>query len=171
MLAFKAVQRQSAASRSISPPSNEQQCESGGLPTMVPPTDPLRTLTHIPSLRASLGQFPFDGFGVGFGGLGTLETRGNFLATVIENYAECNRNVKVYAQHIGSDGSAKTKCSLEMDKAIDEAAAWQLGRGSNDDINERLGFGLSQALTREKRTRSRDRNRDSAALVFLYPIS
>lgn len=68
MLAFKAVQRQSAASRSIRPPSNEQQCESGGLPTIVPTTDPLRTLAHIPSLRASLGQLPLDGVGVGFCG-------------------------------------------------------------------------------------------------------
>ncbi|KAA8522251.1 hypothetical protein F0562_012924 [Nyssa sinensis] len=77
MLAFKAVQRQTAASRSMSPPSKEQQGASGGVPTTAP-TVPLSTFAHTPSFRASLGQLPVEGggvglgFGVGFGGLGGL---------------------------------------------------------------------------------------------------
>lgn len=72
MLAFKAVQRQIAASRSRRPPSAEQQCGSGGFPTTVPIL-PFSNLAHTPSFRASLGQCPLlgVGFGVGFGlGLG-----------------------------------------------------------------------------------------------------
>lgn len=75
MLAFNAVQRQTAASRSSSPPSAEQHGWSGGLPISVP-TLPFRSFAHMPSFRASLGQVPFTGFGFGFGfgfglGLGT----------------------------------------------------------------------------------------------------
>lgn len=68
MFALMAVQRHTAASRSSSPSSTEQQGVSGGFPTTVP-TDPLSNLAQTPSLRASLGQLPFagDGFGLGFG--------------------------------------------------------------------------------------------------------
>ncbi|KAG5592955.1 hypothetical protein H5410_043469 [Solanum commersonii] len=66
ILAFNAVQRQIAASRSKSPPSTVQQCGSGGVP-MTAPTGPLSTLAHTPSFRASLGQCPLDGLGFGFG--------------------------------------------------------------------------------------------------------
>lgn len=70
ILAFNAVQRQIAASRSKSPPSTLQQCGSGGVP-MTAPTGPFSTLAHTPSFRASLGQCPLDGLGFGFGfGLG-----------------------------------------------------------------------------------------------------
>lgn len=66
MLAFSAVQRQTAASRSKSPPSTEQQGMPGGVP-MTAPTGPFSTLAQTPSFRASLGQCPFDGLGLGFG--------------------------------------------------------------------------------------------------------
>lgn len=66
MLAFSAVQRQTAASRSKSPPSTEQQGMSGGVP-MTAPMGPFSTLAQTPSFRASLGQCPFDGLGLGFG--------------------------------------------------------------------------------------------------------
>ena len=66
----------------------------------------------------------------------TLKTSWDFLATVIENQAKCNRNVEVNAQNIGSNGSAKTKRSLQVHKALDETAAWQRRRGSNHNINQ-----------------------------------
>lgn len=69
-LAFNAVQRQIAASRSNNPPNIEQQGVSGGFPIMVPIL-PLSNLAHMPSFRASLGQLPLVGVGFGFGfGLG-----------------------------------------------------------------------------------------------------
>lgn len=66
MLALIAVQRHTAASRSTSPWSIEQQGVSGGFPTTVP-TAPLSNLAHTPSFRASLGQLFPVGFGLGFG--------------------------------------------------------------------------------------------------------
>nr|KAJ0199110.1 hypothetical protein LSAT_V11C600299840 [Lactuca sativa] len=67
-LAFKAVQRQAATSRSRRPPRAEQQGWSGGLPMTVP-MESLSNLAHTPSFRASLGQFPFGA--MGFSGNGT----------------------------------------------------------------------------------------------------
>lgn len=70
MLALMAVQRHTAASRSRSPCSTEQQGKSGGFPTTAP-TVPSSTLAHMPSFRASLGHLLEVGFGLGFGiGLG-----------------------------------------------------------------------------------------------------
>lgn len=66
-LAFKAVQRQIAASRSRRPPRAEQQGWSGGLPMTVP-MESLSNLAQMPSFRASLGQFPL-GVGTGTGGV------------------------------------------------------------------------------------------------------
>lgn len=66
MLAFKAVQRQMAASRSTRPASRVQQGVSGGVPTTAPMV-PLSILAHTPSFRASLGQWPLEGEGVGVG--------------------------------------------------------------------------------------------------------
>lgn len=85
MLAFKAVQRQSAASRSIRPPSKEQHGWSGGAPTSAP-TAPLSNLAHTPSFRASLGHFPVVvgvGLGLGFAGLWGMPQPGKqaFAAT------------------------------------------------------------------------------------------
>ncbi|RAL44472.1 hypothetical protein DM860_011749 [Cuscuta australis] len=65
-VAFNAVQRHTAASRSNRPPSAEQQCgESGGVPTMAP-TFPFSKLAHAPNFRTPLGQCPSAGFGFGF---------------------------------------------------------------------------------------------------------
>lgn len=69
MLAFSAVQRHTAASRSRSPPRTEQQGASGGFPMTVPIL-PFSNFAHTPSFSASLGQLPFFaglGFGFGFG--------------------------------------------------------------------------------------------------------
>ncbi|PHT39521.1 hypothetical protein CQW23_18375 [Capsicum baccatum] len=65
IFAFKAVQRQTAASRSISPPSIEQQCVLGGFPINAP-IIPFSKLAQIPNFRTSLVQ-PFDGLGFEFG--------------------------------------------------------------------------------------------------------
>ncbi|WVZ23209.1 hypothetical protein V8G54_001753 [Vigna mungo] len=60
MFALRAVQRQTAASRSTRPSRREQQG--------VALTKPLSTLAHTPSLSASRGQEPLGlGLGVGFG--------------------------------------------------------------------------------------------------------
>lgn len=67
ILALMAVQRHTAASRSISPCKTEQQGASGGFPTTVP-TDPLSNLAQTPSFRASLGQLFTEV--IGFGDLG-----------------------------------------------------------------------------------------------------
>lgn len=74
MLAFSAVQRQTAASRSTRPSSKEQQGFFGGLPRLTL-IKPLSTLAQTPSLRASMGHLPLPeeepgvlglaGFGVG----------------------------------------------------------------------------------------------------------
>ncbi len=64
ILALMAVQRQMAASRSRSPDKAEQQGVSGGFPTTAP-TQPFSNLAQMPSLRASLGQLPFDIGGAG----------------------------------------------------------------------------------------------------------
>lgn len=73
MLAFSAVQRQRAASRSRSPPRTEQQGASGGFPITVPIL-PFSNFAHTPNFSASLGQLPLVvGVGVGFGfGLGMV---------------------------------------------------------------------------------------------------
>ncbi|KAL9671010.1 hypothetical protein QQ045_008573 [Rhodiola kirilowii] len=55
ILALMAVQRQTAASRSISPERREQQGASGGVPTTAF-TGPSNSLAHTPSFSASLGQ-------------------------------------------------------------------------------------------------------------------
>ncbi|GJR33503.1 hypothetical protein Tco_1209187 [Tanacetum coccineum] len=68
ILAFKAVQRQTAASRSRRPPRAEQQGWSGGFPRTVP-TESLSNLAHIPSFKASLGQLPLGA--IGFSTAGT----------------------------------------------------------------------------------------------------
>ena len=82
-LAFRAVHRQTAASRSTRPWMREQQGSVGGEPTFAF-TNP-STLAQTPSFSASLGHVPAGeegvvgvvGFGVGFafeggGGQGTL---------------------------------------------------------------------------------------------------
>ncbi|EYU30302.1 hypothetical protein MIMGU_mgv1a017527mg [Erythranthe guttata] len=66
IFAFNAVQRQIAASRSNNPPNIEQQGISGGFPIIVPIL-PLSILVHMPSFRASLGQLPLTGVGLGLG--------------------------------------------------------------------------------------------------------
>ncbi len=66
MLALRAVQRQTAASRSTRPSRREQQGFTGGLPKVTLRSD-LSTSAHTPSFRASLGQDPLDGVGVGVG--------------------------------------------------------------------------------------------------------
>uniref|UniRef100_A0A1J3EZU2 Uncharacterized protein n=1 Tax=Noccaea caerulescens TaxID=107243 RepID=A0A1J3EZU2_NOCCA len=71
-LAFRAVQRHAAASRSTRPLRTEQQGLTGGLPSWILSRS-FRTLAQTPSLRVSLGHFPDEeeGFGVGLGlGLG-----------------------------------------------------------------------------------------------------
>jgi hypothetical protein len=68
MLALMAVQRQTAASRSTSPSSSEQQGWYGGEP-ILPLTRP-STLAHTPSFSASLGQWWPPPLGVGVGGFG-----------------------------------------------------------------------------------------------------
>lgn len=74
-LAFIAVQRHTAASRSVRPWRRVQQGVFDGVPKTAP-TNPPSKFAQTPSLRASLGQLPFDGvtgvgtegvFGVGFG--------------------------------------------------------------------------------------------------------
>ncbi|WRX18417.1 hypothetical protein QQP08_010904 [Theobroma cacao] len=65
-LALMAVQRHTAASRSTSPDSTEQQGVSGGFPT-TPPIVPFSNLAQTPSFRASLGQLFVGGEGVGLG--------------------------------------------------------------------------------------------------------
>lgn len=64
-----------------------------------------------------------------------LKTRWDLLVAVIENQAECNRDIYVNSHNVGSDGSTKTKTGLKIDKAIDESAAWHQWRGSNDNLN------------------------------------
>lgn len=73
-LAFRAVQRQTAASTSASPWMRLQHGSTGGLPR-VKSRRPLSTLAQTPSWSVSLGHFPMPelglGLGVGFGfGLG-----------------------------------------------------------------------------------------------------
>ena len=69
-LAFMAVQRHTAASRSASPWRRVQQGVTGGVPTTTPVKPPSK-LAQTPSLSASLGHVTFGGEGVGFGlGLG-----------------------------------------------------------------------------------------------------
>lgn len=65
MLALKAVQRPIAASRSTSPPRMEQHGVSGTFPITVP-MPPFSNLAHTPNFRATLGQLPLVGVGVGF---------------------------------------------------------------------------------------------------------
>ena len=67
-LALRAVQRQTAASRLLRFPSNEQQGVFGGFPRfkLIKPS----TLAQTPSLSVSIGHLPLDGLGVGLGGLG-----------------------------------------------------------------------------------------------------
>ncbi|KAH0883376.1 hypothetical protein HID58_059472 [Brassica napus] len=69
--AFKAVQRQAAASISTKPLRSEQQGLTGGEPSSILRRS-FRTLAQTPSLRVFLGQLPEeDGVGVGLGlGLG-----------------------------------------------------------------------------------------------------
>jgi hypothetical protein len=55
MLALRAVQRHTAASRSTSPFRSEQHGVTGGWPK-VTFNNPLRTLAHTPSLSASRGH-------------------------------------------------------------------------------------------------------------------
>lgn len=66
MLALRAVQRHTAASRSTRPSRRVQQGFFGGLPreTLIRPS---RTLAHTPSLSVSMGHFPEEGEGVGVG--------------------------------------------------------------------------------------------------------
>ncbi|KAL0771044.1 hypothetical protein Bca101_036195 [Brassica carinata] len=65
--AFKAVQRQAAASRSTKPLRSEQQGLTGGEPSSILRRS-FRTLAQTPSLRVFLGQLPEeDGVGVGLG--------------------------------------------------------------------------------------------------------
>lgn len=66
ILALMAVQRQTAASRSSSPPKMEQQGVSGGFPMIAPTTDPSSNLAHTPNFRASLGQLFAEEVGFGF---------------------------------------------------------------------------------------------------------
>ncbi|KAL5728181.1 hypothetical protein ACHQM5_001294 [Ranunculus cassubicifolius] len=65
MLALRAVQRHTAASRSARPWIRVQQGATGGEPTITL-TNP-STFAHTPSLSVSLGQTPFEGLGVGVG--------------------------------------------------------------------------------------------------------
>ncbi|KAJ9555065.1 hypothetical protein OSB04_009679 [Centaurea solstitialis] len=80
-LAFKAVQRQIAASRSRRPPRAEQQGWSGGFPMTVP-MESLSNLAQIPNFKASLGQLPL---GVvvfsGTGRVGVWQVKHAFVAT------------------------------------------------------------------------------------------
>lgn len=76
-LAFMAVQRQTAASRSVRPAMRVQHGVFGGVPTTTPSRPPSKS-AHIPNFRASRGHVAFAGvglgvgfgFGLGLGGLG-----------------------------------------------------------------------------------------------------
>lgn len=84
-LALRAVQRQTAASRSVSPSMREQHGVFGGVPMVIPINPPSKS-AHTPSFRVSFGQvawlglagggghgFAFGGGGGGFGlGVGQL---------------------------------------------------------------------------------------------------
>ena len=66
MFALRAVQRHTAASRSIRPLRREQQGVTSGWPK-VTLSNPFSTLAHTPSLSASRGHKPPEGLGLGFG--------------------------------------------------------------------------------------------------------
>ncbi|KAD4384625.1 hypothetical protein R6Q59_011234 [Mikania micrantha] len=79
-LAFKAVQRHAATSRSRRPPRAEQQGWSGGFPMTVP-TEPLSNLAHTPNFRASLGQLPLGVVFSGTGRVGVWQVKHACVAT------------------------------------------------------------------------------------------
>jgi len=58
--------------------------------------------------------------------LGALEACGNILSAVIEQQAQRDRDIKIDAQNIGPDGSAKANSSFHISKTLDEAAAGYL---------------------------------------------
>ncbi|KAL9818444.1 hypothetical protein AtNW77_Chr4g0299071 [Arabidopsis thaliana] len=64
-LALRAVQRQIAASRSTKPSIRLQHGVTGGVPG-VKPFNKLSALTQTPTFKASLGQVPVVGVGLGF---------------------------------------------------------------------------------------------------------
>jgi hypothetical protein len=55
--------------------------------------------------------------------LGALEAGRKILSTVIEEQAQWDGDIKIDAQNIGLDGSAKANSSFHISKPLDEAAA------------------------------------------------
>jgi hypothetical protein len=68
--------------------------------------------------------------------LGALEACGNILSAVIEQQAQRDRDIKIDAQNIGPDGSAKANSSFHISKPLDEAAAGHLWWGSNNKVHQ-----------------------------------
>ena len=71
-----------------------------------------------------------------------MESLGNVLLADIKEQAEGDRDVKVVAQHIGFNGSAKADSSFQVHKAFDEAAARRhrgLADGNVKEAAEQLG--------------------------------
>jgi hypothetical protein len=55
--------------------------------------------------------------------LGALEAGRKILSTIIEEQAQWDGDIKIDAQNIGLDGSAKANSSFYTSKPLDEAAA------------------------------------------------
>ncbi|KAK8599043.1 hypothetical protein V6N13_076983 [Hibiscus sabdariffa] len=68
--------------------------------------------------------------------LTTLETRGKCLGADVEQQAEGKWDIKVDAQNVSFDSSAKAKSSLKISKALDEGAAWLNGRGTKGEVEQ-----------------------------------
>jgi hypothetical protein len=68
--------------------------------------------------------------------LGTLEAFGNILSTVIEQQAQWDGDIKIDAQNLGLDGSAKANSSFNISKTLDKAAARCLWWGSNNKVHQ-----------------------------------
>ncbi|CAK7356389.1 unnamed protein product [Dovyalis caffra] len=76
----------------------------------------------------------------------TLETFRDLLSTDIDKQAERQGDIKVDAQDVSFEGSAKANSSLEIKKALDDTTARLYWGRANDPKNKILG-GMVGLLT------------------------
>nr|GEU70378.1 hypothetical protein [Tanacetum cinerariifolium] len=183
-----AVQRQTAASRSVRPPMRVQHGVFAGVPT-TRWTRSLSKLAHTPNLRVSFGQVASGGCegvgGLGFGDGGGGQDFGGEVASVVARLF-CVKIDKVRAEIVGypnvGESSLNNRCVVcpqqlqdELDNIQDFCEEYyedilpiildKVRRDKRKEVHARLDFGEG---SREKRARE-DSHYSSARALTARP--